>query len=44
MGMGAEKMPIIKKLSPGIFCAVKMSGMGVALAPVAAETVTDLMR
>lgn len=44
MGMGAEKMPIIKKLSQGIFCAVKMSGMGVALAPVAAETVTDLMR
>lgn len=44
MGMGAEKMPVIKKLSPKIFCAVKMSGMGVALAPVAAETVTDLMR
>ena len=44
MGMGSEKMPIIKKLSPRIFCAVKMSGMGVALAPVAAETVTDLMR
>ena len=44
MGMGAEKMPIIKKLSPKVFCAVKMSGMGVALAPVAADTVTDLMR
>jgi gamma-glutamylputrescine oxidase len=44
MGMGAEKMPIIKKLSPRVFCAVKMSGMGVALAPVAADTVTDLMR
>jgi glycine/D-amino acid oxidase-like deaminating enzyme len=44
MGMGAEKMPIIKKLSPRVFCAVKMSGMGVALAPVAADTVTELMR
>jgi gamma-glutamylputrescine oxidase len=44
MGMGSEKMPIIKKLSPKVFCAVKMSGMGVALAPVAADTVTDLMR
>ena len=44
MGMGSEKMPIIRKLSPKIFCAVKMSGMGVALAPVAADTVTDMMR
>ena len=44
MGVGSEKMPIIKKLSPKVFCAVKMSGMGVALAPVAADTVTDLMR
>jgi gamma-glutamylputrescine oxidase len=44
MGVGSEKMPIIKKLSPNLFCAVKMSGMGVALAPVAADTVTDLMR
>jgi gamma-glutamylputrescine oxidase len=44
MGTGTEKMPIIKKLSPKVFCAVKMSGMGVALAPVAADTVTDLMR
>ena len=44
MGVGSEKMPIIKKLSPKIFCAVKMSGMGVALAPVAADTVTDMMR
>lgn len=44
MGLGTEKMPIIKRISPKIFCAVKMSGMGVALAPVAADTVTDMMR
>lgn len=44
MGVGSEKMPIIKKLSPKVFCAVKMSGMGVALAPVAADSVTELMR
>jgi gamma-glutamylputrescine oxidase len=43
MGMGPEKMPIVKKLSPHTFCAVKMSGMGVALAPVAGETVAKLM-
>lgn len=44
MGVGAEKMPVIKKISDNVFCAVKMSGMGVALAPVAADTVSDLMR
>ena len=43
MGLGGEKMPIVKKISPNVFCAVKMSGMGVALAPVAAETVAGLM-
>lgn len=44
MGVGAEKMPVIKKISDNVFCAVKMSGMGVALAPIAADTVSDLMR
>lgn len=43
MGMGPEKMPVIRKLSSNVFCAVRMSGIGVALAPVAADTVTDLM-
>ncbi len=44
MGMGAEKMPIVQELAPGIFCAVRMSGMGVALAPVVGEKVSKLMR
>ena len=44
MGMGAEKMPIVQELSPGIFCAVRMSGMGVALAPVVGEKISKLMR
>jgi glycine/D-amino acid oxidase-like deaminating enzyme len=43
MGMGAEKMPIVKKLSSNMYCAVRMSGMGVALAPIAGETVSELM-
>ena len=33
MGIGAEKLPIVKKVDDQIFCAVRMSGMGVALAP-----------
>jgi gamma-glutamylputrescine oxidase len=44
MAMGSEKMPIIKEVEPGIFCAVRMSGMGVALAPVVGQTITKLMR
>ena len=34
MAMGSHKMPIIKEVRPNVFCAVRMSGMGVALAPV----------
>ncbi len=44
MAMGSEKMPVIKEVQPGIFCAVRMSGMGVALAPVVAKQVSGMMR
>jgi gamma-glutamylputrescine oxidase len=44
MGMGKEKTPIIKKIKSNIFCAVRMSGMGVALAPVVGEKVAKMMR
>jgi gamma-glutamylputrescine oxidase len=43
MAMGSEKMPIVEEVQAGIFCAVRMSGMGVALAPVVARTVTERM-
>ena len=43
MGMGNEKMPIIKEVSPNVFCAVRMSGMGVALAPIIAEKVSKMI-
>ncbi|HEU4470083.1 MAG TPA: FAD-dependent oxidoreductase [Flavisolibacter sp.] len=43
MAMGKEKMPIVKEVQPNIFCAVRMSGMGVALAPVVAREVTKMM-
>ena len=43
MGVGAEKMPIIKEISPQVYCAVRMGGMGVALAPVVGEKVAHLM-
>jgi len=41
--MGKEKMPIIKAVNDHVFCAVRMSGMGVALAPVVGEKIAALM-
>jgi Glycine/D-amino acid oxidases (deaminating) len=42
MGMGSEKMPILKEVSPQVFCAVRMGGMGVALTPVIGERVAEM--
>jgi glycine/D-amino acid oxidase-like deaminating enzyme len=43
MGLGSEKMPIISAVNDHVFCAVRMSGMGVALAPVAGEQAASLL-
>jgi hypothetical protein len=43
MAFGKEKTPIVKQVSGNVFCAVRMSGMGVALAPVVAQQVTEMM-
>lgn len=43
MAMGAEKMPLVHALGSNVFCCVRMSGMGVALAPVVADHVAELM-
>ena len=43
MGMGSEKMPILRQINDQVFCAVRMSGMGVALAPVMGEKIAELM-
>ncbi len=44
MGMGKIKKPIIEEVQPNIFCAVRMSGMGVAIAPIVAERVVKMMK
>jgi glycine/D-amino acid oxidase-like deaminating enzyme len=43
MAMGGEKMPIVKEVQPNIFCCIRMSGMGVALAPIVSQQVTQMM-
>ncbi|SDQ07801.1 Glycine/D-amino acid oxidase [Chryseobacterium soldanellicola] len=43
MAMGSEKTPIVKQLSERQFCAVRLSGMGVALAPKIGEAVMKMI-
>ncbi len=43
MGFGKEKQPIIEKINNQVFVAVRMSGMGVALAPLVAEDIVKLI-
>ncbi|MGG5210300.1 NAD(P)/FAD-dependent oxidoreductase [Chryseobacterium sp. MIQD13] len=43
MAMGSEKTPIVKQLSERQFCAVRLSGMGVALAPEIGEIVAEMI-
>ena len=43
MAMGSEKTPIVKRLSQRQLCAVRLSGMGVALAPKVGEMITIMI-
>ena len=43
MGMGPDKMPLVRAINDHVFCAVRMGGMGVALAPVIGERIAGLM-
>jgi len=41
MGIGSEKKPIIKKISPNVVCAVRMGGMGVAIGSLVGKLAVD---
>ncbi len=43
MAMGTEKYPVVKAITNHVFCCVRMNGIGVALAPVVAKQVVQLM-
>ncbi len=43
MGMGMDKMPTVRELGPRAYCAIAMGGIGVAMAPVIAKQVTQLV-
>ena len=44
MGIGSIKKPIIEQVQPTVYCAVRMSGMGVAIAPIVAQRALKLMK
>ena len=43
MAMGKGKSPIVEAISQNVYCCVRMSGMGVALAPLVAKEITSFM-
>ncbi len=43
MAMGSDKMPLVHRLDENLYCCVRMSGMGVALAPEVADRVVNLI-
>jgi glycine/D-amino acid oxidase-like deaminating enzyme len=44
MGIGSIKKPILEQVQPNVYCAVRMSGMGVAIAPIVAKKALKLMK
>ncbi|MGB0838479.1 MAG: NAD(P)/FAD-dependent oxidoreductase, partial [Flavobacteriaceae bacterium] len=43
MGVGSQKKPIIKKVSPGIYCGLRLGGMGVALGSQVGSDLANLI-
>lgn len=43
MAFGAEKSPIVKKLAPNIYCAVRLGGMGVAIGSLVGKEAADML-
>jgi len=43
MGLGPDRMPVVKSVSPRVFCAVRMGGMGVAIGSVVAEEAAEMV-
>ena len=43
IGIGSYKLPIIKAISPRLFVGVRLSGMGIALASLIGEELSDMV-
>ena len=43
MGVGSQKKPIVKSLSPRVHCGVRMGGMGIAIGSLIGSELADLV-
>ena len=43
MGVGSEKFPIIRKVEDGVYCAIRLGGMGVAMGSKVGEEIAKLI-
>ena len=43
MAIGSEKKPVVRQVDENVFCAVRMSGMGVAISPEVGKRVAALL-
>jgi glycine/D-amino acid oxidase-like deaminating enzyme len=43
MGVGAEKLPIVKQYSNHVFCGVRLGGMGLAIGSLVGKELADLL-
>ncbi|MES2837694.1 MAG: FAD-dependent oxidoreductase [Bacteroidota bacterium] len=43
MGVGSEKVPIVKKVQSNVYCAVRMGGMGIAIGSLIGEDAAKLI-
>jgi len=43
MGFGPELQPIVREVRPGVFCAVRCNGMGIAMGSLIGEQVAELV-
>ncbi|MEQ8908675.1 MAG: FAD-dependent oxidoreductase [Vicingaceae bacterium] len=43
MGVGESKKPMLKSLSPSLYCAIRLGGMGVAIGTLVGEELAEMM-
>lgn len=43
MGVGSEKAPIIKEVSPNVYCGVRLGGMGVAIGSLVGKELSEMI-
>jgi glycine/D-amino acid oxidase-like deaminating enzyme len=43
LGLGKTRLPIVQKIEPGVYCAVRMGGMGVAIGSLIGKQAAELL-